>query len=247
MRRLLVVLVLLAAGCGSSDDDSATPNDTVPRFGCEFGPYVPLSVIDTAPPLLQDSEAPAIADAIAGFVELGEPAFPPDGWRLLTLENETTATLVNVGDTDLDLLSFMTVRWEDGWVWDGAANADAACELQREPDPDVGTVEWELDPDTPIGPESTTLTLLASEQGCASGQPMGDRFNEPSVALTTDAVTIHLSVQPLTGGVECPDNPTQLVEIDLGEPLGDRPVRDARSTDLGTLRDRLLAAIERDG
>lgn len=72
---------------------------------------------------------------------------------------------------------------------------------------------------------------------------MGARLNDPKVTLTDNAVLILLTTEPREGFQDCPGNPNQRVEIELSEPLGERKVRDARSTDLGELREILEQLI----
>lgn len=247
MRPLVLVfaLALLAGACG--DETATSTTNGGPRVGCPFGgPFFPLSVVDTAPPLLEDSEAPEIADAIAGFLsEMGEP-FPVDGWRLIELVERDSAWLVHVGTPEVPVLSFMSVDWDDGWVWDGASIPND-CVLEFESDLDASVVDWELDPDTTLTPDRTSVVVIATERACTSGQAIGNRLDEPQVILTADSVSIGLSARPVGGDQDCPDNPAQRIVVDLGEPLGDREIRDARSSGLGELRDLLVAAIEREG
>jgi hypothetical protein len=134
----------------------------------------------------------------------------------------------------------MALEWRStGWEWSGASwHGD--CTLELEPEAGEGVVDWVLEADAgPVGPDTTTVTLLATERDCASGQPMGERLNEPVVTVTVDAVLILLSVEPREGDQNCPSNPSQRVQIDLPEPLGDRVIEDARSARLGEMSDIL--------
>ena len=160
-----------------------------------------------------------MADALAPFLEGEEGAFwPQEGWRVLEIVEGEQVQVVHPGTPESPSLAFMSATWStDGWRWSGASRSDA-CVLVVEPSPDGGTVvDWEIDPAAePLDPDTTTLSLLATERGCASGQAMGDRLHDPDVTFTDDAVLIRLTTEPRDGGQECPGNRSQRVEIELG-------------------------------
>lgn len=216
------------------------------RVGCLSHSFFPESALDTAPPLIEDSSVPAVADAIAPFLESeeGQMSWPQEGWRVLEATEGERVLLVNPGSDQRPLLAFMRLEWtDDEWRWAGSS-IPGDCDLVVEPPADGTTVvDWRLDPTAdPLTPESTTVVLEATERACAGGQAMGDRLNQPEVTYTDDAVLIRLSAQPSTRS-ECPGNPSQRVEIELAEPLGDREVSDAHATDLGPLDEILRALI----
>ena len=95
------------------------------------------------------------------------------------------------------------------------------------------------DPD----PAATSILLTASERNCASGQAMGDRFNDPQVVETTTRIAIVLSAQPLTGAQDCPGNPYRDVQIELDAPVGDREIVDGRNVGV-ELVPHLLALLD---
>lgn len=235
-----------AATTDPSNDDtgiqapitSAAADD--PIVGCPSGPTFPLSAIDDVPPV---SEAPdGVEAAMRTFLDNEEGAFwPQDGWRILHPTPEQVL-VVHVGDRSTAAeagLSFMTLEADgNGWKWAGAS-AGADCPLQFQLDEGLGTVEWQLDPDVPEpGPDATTVHVLANERACASAQAMGDRLNEPVVLADESLISITFSVVPLDGDQECPSNPSTAVEVDLGEPLGDRRLVDGR--DVGVELEDLL-------
>jgi len=214
----------------TGDDPAPTGGDADPIVGCPSGPTFPLSALDDVPPVVEAT--PGVEAAMQDFLANEEGTFwPQDGWRVLH-ETDERVLVVHVGDrsTAADTgLSFMTLEADGGeWRWAGASSG-AECPLQFQLDDGLGIVEWELDPDHPTpAPDDTVLHLLATERGCASGQPMGDRLNEPVVLGDDSQVGITLSVVPLEGDRECPGNPAVAVDVDLGEPLGDRRVVDGR-------------------
>ena len=93
-------------------------------------------------------------------------------------------------------------------------------------DDGLNTVDFVV---TSTDPASSVIVVEASERGCASGQPVGDRLQEPR-ATQTDTIYLYLAAEPATGGdiQTCQTSPSTTVEIDLGEPLGEREVLDAR-------------------
>jgi len=214
----------------TADDPVTTAGDADPVVGCPSGPTFPLSALDDVPPVAE--AAPGVEAAMQDFLANEEGAFwPQDGWRVLH-ETDERVLVVHVGDrsTAADTgLSFMTLEADAGeWRWAGASSG-AECPLQFQLDDGLGVVEWELDPSYPTpAPDDTVLHLMATERGCASGQPMGDRLNQPVVLGDDSQMSITLSVVPLEGDRECPGNPAAAVDVDLGEPLGDRRLVDGR-------------------
>jgi hypothetical protein len=258
VRVLAAVLVLLTASCGSDPEETSAGLEPVGseidaeglRVGCPNGPFFPLASLDTLPPLIEDSSVPDVADAIAPFLGSEEGNFwPQDGWRVLEVVDGERVQLVHPGSPETQAVAFMSADWTgEAWRWSGSSIPND-CVLVVEPSTDDGVVvDWQVDPGAePLGPDATKVVLQATERGCASGQPMGDRLNEPEVTSTDDAVLILLTAQPPEGDAQdCPGNPSQRVEIDLPEPLGQRELRDARATDLGELRLLLEQLIDNE-
>ncbi len=214
----------------TTDEPVTTAGDADPIVGCPSGPTFPLSALDDVPPVT-DAE-PGVEAAMQDFLANEEGSFwPQDDWRVLH-ETSERVLVVHVGDrsTAADTgLSFMTLEADgDEWRWAGASSG-AECPLQFQLADGLGVVEWELDPAYPTpAPDDTVLHVLATERGCAGGQAMGDRLNEPVVLGDDSQVGITLSVVPLEGYQDCPGNPQTELEVDLGEPLGDRRIVDGR-------------------
>ena len=85
---------------------------------------------------------------------------------------------------------------------------------------------WVLPASFHADPTSTSLTIFVVEQGCTSGQ--APSITEPEVELGASTVTIAVRTRErfaLSGS--CPSNPPTPVEVELGEPLGDRVLVDA--------------------
>ena len=99
------------------------------------------------------------------------------------------------------------------------------CRIELEAD-GWGNARFTLDPAVPPDPRSSTLSVLATEMACASGQAPHDREVRALVLdETNEAVSIVILVEPRGG--DCPSNPSFDFQVDLGSPLGDRTILDA--------------------
>ena len=93
--------------------------------------------------------------------------------------------------------------------------------------PGLSAVAWQLDPEFPAPePADTTIHVLATELGCASGREMGEALRGPEVRESESEVTIAFAVVPIPGFSDCPGNPSTPVAVTLEAPLGDRVLRD---------------------
>ncbi|MEQ1699253.1 MAG: hypothetical protein ABMA25_04040 [Ilumatobacteraceae bacterium] len=88
---------------------------------------------------------------------------------------------------------------------------------------DSGTARWNLDPASPLTPETTTLQLIVLETGCASGSSAEGRI-EATVSYSATEVEIEVIVEPVRGDATCPGNPPTPFTLELSEPLGDRSI-----------------------
>ncbi|WP_165367499.1 hypothetical protein, partial [Phytoactinopolyspora endophytica] len=94
--------------------------------------------------------------------------------------------------------------------------------------PGWGNARFVLDPDVEPDPEVSSVAVQAWEMECASGQAPDGRGVRPVVLSEDEAtVTVVVLVEPVTGGADCPSNPSFPLEIDLASPLGDRTILDA--------------------
>lgn len=150
--------------------------------------------------------------------------------------SSTTTILVFI-DPSRQSIGFQTVVLVDGeWRWSGSQLGEA-CPLEARLPDGLNRVNWRIDPEFGLDPESTTIHLLATERECASGQAMGDRLRSPHTAITDGEVRITLAADPPPGDShDCPSNPEQSVTIELGMPLGNRAVVDGLVV-LGDLAD----------
>lgn len=196
--------------------------------GCRAGPTFPAASLASVTPI----EAPGyefVVDAIDPFLGGEEGQFwPQSGWQVL-YESSDEVLIVHLvnGERSRDAVaSFMTVeRRGEGWVW-GGSSAGTNCRLTTSIPAGLNRVEWRLDPNVAVGPDSTVIDVLARELECASGQPMGGRLLDPDVVITDEAVYIAFAALP--DGQEdhnCQGNPEVRVAVELSEPLGDRKIR----------------------
>lgn len=89
-----------------------------------------------------------------------------------------------------------------------------------------GPARFILDPSVRPDPDSHTLSVLATEVDCASGQPPVGR-DVRAVVLDETQTTVSIVILVETRGGDCPSNPRFPFEVDLPSPLGDRAILDA--------------------
>ena len=116
-------------------------------------------------------------------------------------------------------------RRGDKWIFAGEASG-RPCEPAVPLPAGLARVEVRLDVDSMPGADDTTIDLMVTEWGCASGREMGDALRGPQVIETDDAVLVAFAVVPVAGAANCPDNPATSVTIELSDPLGQRWVYD---------------------
>jgi hypothetical protein len=85
---------------------------------------------------------------------------------------------------------------------------------------------WVTDPDSAPDPGSSTLDVLVMERSCANGEPPIGREIRPVVLPGEETVEIVVLIEHVTGMANCPGNPWYATTIDIGEPLGERPLVD---------------------
>ncbi len=187
------------------------------------------------PVLLADSTvADGALQVFENFAIEGEGAWwPQDGYWVLT-NNETELLMAHIGhEGEVTLIGseLVNVSWQPTAIRGGGP-----CPIQVPLPEGLHEVDWRLDPSQPLDKTSSTLLLLATGRACSSGQPMGERLRQPQILLTQQSVYLLLVADRPAGAQECPGNPEEPVTIDLGEPIGDRPLVNARIV-TGTLAD----------
>jgi hypothetical protein len=95
------------------------------------------------------------------------------------------------------------------------------------PDPGAGeAATWSIDPKAPPQPDATRFTALVSRVACNSGET-GEVLT-PRIEERHDRVVVTFTVAPqLAGGsYDCQSNTPVRVEVQLAEPVGNRPIED---------------------
>ena len=87
---------------------------------------------------------------------------------------------------------------------------------------------WGLGPDPRLAPRATTFTALVSRLGCNDG--VTGEVLPPEIRRSGTEVVVTFSVTPKQDGpASCPGNDEVPFDVDLGEPLGERPWSTARA------------------
>jgi hypothetical protein len=241
MRRRLVAVLLLAAACAGRDsappagDGSGEPSEPAVFASCggvrfpdlppdtsTFEPFaswnnVDLSKLDGEAPFFQEfvhQHAWFVADASSNTRQLfGEP-------------NERTEGDSMNGDALLgdSLNAYAYLELRDGrWAPTGWGD----CRIELEAD-GWGNARFILDGTVRPDPQSSTLSVLATEMACAGGQaPRGREVRAVVLDETDEAVSVVILVEPATGSQTCPSNPNFEFQVDVGSALGDRAILDA--------------------
>lgn len=110
-----------------------------------------------------------------------------------------------------------------GWQFIGGGDCQPRAVLPE----GVGPATWILDPAYPEPTaQDATVHLLVTESACASGESAADRLAPAYVVASPYRIDITVGVHSRPGGGRCPSNPSVAVEIDLGTPIGGRPLID---------------------
>jgi hypothetical protein len=98
------------------------------------------------------------------------------------------------------------------------------------------SLRWTLE--TTVDPNDPVISLLATEQSCGSDPPLETYSIQPLLVSTSERMTIvlvaRLPSDPDEGS--CREAQPQWIEIDLGEPLGDRELHDGGARSIGSQR-----------
>lgn len=235
-------LLVLVAGCADTPEPSGGA-DPAPAPSTDAGAGTPDELVascgriqfDTIP--ANPSSFPPLGDDAWDEIDLaglGAEAdfFEEHDWSVAT-ETDQTLHLIGVPQEAAGpSYAYATfVREGDRWTpenWGGCRVTVAA--------PGWGNAHFVLDPETDPDPAGASVSVLAWEVDCANGEPPEGREVRPVIlSEDSDAVSIVVLVEPVTGGANCQSNPSFPLEITLAEPLGDRTVYDA-STDPALVR-----------
>jgi hypothetical protein len=206
--------------------DGRLPADL--SVGCKFGPVFQVSDLETIIPL-EAGDPGGVAEAIEQFLssEAGD-SWPQNGWQIL---RQTTDEVLLVHE-QANEMAFMTVkRAADAWRWSSSQLGDG-CPLYYVTPEGLNTVDWRLDPESPVGAGDTTLAVLVTERECVSGQELGNRLRGPQVVMTDDTLRIAFAAEPPAGDQSCPGNPEASATVELPAPLGEREIVEGLTTGL---------------
>ncbi|WP_053204852.1 hypothetical protein [Jiangella muralis] len=153
-----------------------------------------------------------------------------DSWTLVDHVGSTAYLLIWLDESaearNIAPNGVVEATYEQAGDGSWSARGTGECRPERYFDDGLDPVEWRLPGDQP-SPDATSVTILAHEIGCSSGQPADDRLAEPIVEYHEDTVDITLRITPPEGEVfTCIGNPETAVTVELDEPLGDRELRD---------------------
>jgi hypothetical protein len=227
---LALALAAVVGGCdaapassgGEAGVGSIRPADaSALRYTCGKFPFGPDILTRVGQAELADNPEPAALRAHLAQ-EGPDIDFLPDGGWILAGIDATSAEYVTVGGD----LGMKTVTLDaEGAAWRVTGWGD--CQARRVLPAGLGDADWVLAPDQPpIGPETRSFDVLVTERSCASGQSSEGRIAGPDILEVNDLLLVTFAVRPLEGDQNCPSNPATRVTVDLGEPLGDRTLRD---------------------
>ena len=193
-----------------------------PLVTCRGIPPVRYSQL-VDPPSIDHVDHPAV-DALRSELDAPGPEPLPRGrWVVISID-EDRATFAVLFPDEFGYSQFE--RSGDGWRLSGYGLGPPCESTVALPD-GLGRVEVRLDPDSLPGSDSTTIHLMVTEVGCASGREMGDALVGPQVVETETAVLVAFAaIRPSDLMVTCQGNPSTPVSIELSRPLGDRTISD---------------------
>jgi hypothetical protein len=223
-----LAILLTLAGCAAPASTSSAPPPTEAvvgiddlRFTC--GKF-PFSADILLAPARNDEDAPTpAAEALRN--QLAQPGpdidFLPDhGWTLAGADGRLAEFVLRGGDLGMKSVS---VENQGGqWRVTGWGDCRPTIDLAN----GLGAADWAWGGPGLPDPRTTTFTALVTERACAGGKSAEGRIVGPQIVRGDDIVLIMFAVRQLPGAQTCQSNPSTPVAVDLGEPLGDRVLRD---------------------
>ena len=192
-----------------------------PLVSCPGTPPVRYSqMID--PPSIDDVDHPAVDVLRAELRDPGDEPLPRGRWVVISIDSDR-ATFAALSEGGFG--SAVIERRGDRWIFTGWGSG-RPCEPTIPLPAGLARVEVSLDANSMPGPGDTTVDVLVTEQGCASGREMGEALRGPQVIETDEAVVVAFAVVPVAGMATCPGNPSTAATVELSEPLGERWIYD---------------------
>ncbi|TDC50843.1 hypothetical protein E1212_13940 [Jiangella ureilytica] len=213
-----VLLTVAACGSEGAEPDVAAPSDPAAVVYDCFGVTTTAAAWDEAPPV-DGLDHPGV-DAFAAATDR------LDEWRALDIGDEQLGAVRPLDPPDLldgevrDHERLVVAPVDGVWQVVSAGPCALRAELAG-----LGPATVLLDPAALPAADDTTLSLLVVEQACASGQPATGRVRV-FVDEAADEVRLVAGVREVEGGAHCQGNPPTPVTVELGDPLGERPIVD---------------------
>lgn len=206
---------------------ASAPPAEEPRYACQASGEATAEVWTTSGDAQDDDDGPA--EELRAFLR-GETdnagydvsSLPTEGWRVIERGDDRVGYAVEDRVLGDGYVGVRVERQGEGWQ----AVAFGGCRPRRVIE-GRGIAEWQLPETATVGPDTRAFTALVTETACTSGADPTDRLGQPEVVTDDDTVTVTFSTSPLEGGTyNCLGIAPVPVPVDLGEPLGDRVLRD---------------------
>lgn len=254
LRRLLLIAVLVAAGCGSEPSRPPSTDETArPAPGAStpsWSPPVQSSSRETVPPETLDEPMLSCGGdlgfppaALQGPTEIGiepdlaavalrtflsephEPDLFPNGGWMRVVERPDRVLFLAPGPSATPWVMVAVVLSRER----SAAVVDAfgQCRLAIDLPDDVVAGAWWVDPEfgSPQ-PMDTSVHAVVRERACAGGHSPEGRLLEPVVLSGLRDITIIVPIRRRRGPNDCTGNPAIRTLIRLPAPLGSRALLD---------------------
>lgn len=235
---LALAVVALVGGCGSpgpsipvhparptwAPGSTALAFDAAPRYSCGTFPFEP-SLLDRIGHA--ETDTGPLSDALRAHLATAGPDYdmlPDTGWLLVGSDDRRAEFLATGPGAILGQVSLE--HGATGWKVSGWGSG---CRPFLDLPDGLGPAEWVVNPKHPA-PEATSRTVhvLVTERSCASAASSVGRVVGPAIRFEDDRVLVAFGVIPQVGDAfTCPSNPPTPLEIDLGQPLGNRVLVDA--------------------
>jgi len=193
-----------------------------PLVTCSGVPPVAYSALSNPVPI-GEIDHPSAAALRTLLPESGAWELPDGDWHAIHIGADSATFAVSTP------AGFGTARFErtprDNWIIAGSGIGRPCEPVVALPD-GLGRVAIRLDPDSPPAPDDTSVHLLVTEVGCASGREIGDALLGPQVIETGEAVLVAFAAISPVGPANCPGNPSTPVTVHLSQPLGRRTLND---------------------
>ena len=182
-------------------------------FTCSGVPRFRASALDNPPGYERRKGPLARALRRVPYRGIGQPR---RGWQFLVRSGDDAA-VVNRRGSSYGLMTFERRRGR--WTW----SQSGGCGPRAWRD-GLEADAWKVE--TQPAPDARQVSVLVSENHCASGRDATGRILPPWVHYGEKAITVTFHVRPVEGGALCPGNPDTPFVLELDEPVGGRTLVD---------------------